>query len=852
MFTEKNIHHNSRSRMSRIELLSPAGSAESLRAAVNAGADAIYLGGKKYGARAFANNFSDRELLDAIDYVHLHGKKIYLTVNTIMKEDEYMALASYIEPLYKQGLDAVIVQDAGAMSLCSSMFPDMEIHASTQMSVLSAEGAKLLKNLGVARVVPGRELSLDEIRDIVKTGIDVECFVHGALCYCVSGQCFMSSLAGGRSGNRGQCAQPCRQPYKTSDGKTSYVMSLKDICTIEHIPELIESGIHSFKIEGRMKKPEYVAIVTATYRKYIDLYMNTPELFDADHTSSKKIKEEMQRDIRMMQDVYNRSGFSAGYLHQHNGGDMITKRKPGHTGVAVLKVKTQRGREVECRCIENISAQDVVELCPTVKDTGRHLQNYTFGKSVNAGETVRLLLPKGLRLNPDQYLYRTKNDTLLKRIQNTYIESEQQQPIWGTLQLNVGQSAVLTVGVSQPGREPVSVCVHGELSVMKAKNRPLDERAIRRVIQQTGETPFCFRSLDILMEKDIFLPNQELKMMRREALRRLEKTICDRFHREQFPEVGTDHASGDKALPLNEHVGIADIAKRAGEEKKRGDRTFGQYKQKTYSVSVETSEQLEMTGEFIQSHTGLIERLYVSFHVDGNIFPSEHSLRIVEGLKKLGLSCYLILPSIFRKQAAEMFDKIFQNGRADVFDGLLVRSIDSLGFLMERNIRYPVILDFSFPCMNESASRFYRENFGAELTNSPEISAAQIEKMRKPCEELHLYGYVPVMVSAQCAVKTKKGCTKCSEHICLYKADDSYYEVAAICPLCYTVTYSDAAIDLSDLSEHPALDGVRRFRISLTTENGDLTGKILRKMINGENIDVPILRTHGRFHDGIR
>lgn len=245
-----------------IEILAPAGDYETLKAAVCAGADAVYAGGERFGARAYAKNFSREELLSAIDYVHLHGRKLYLTVNTLVKEREFAELYEYLLPFYRQGLDAVIVQDLGVMDYVMRQFPGLPIHASTQMTITNVIAAKYLESLGVSRIVPARELALAEIQEISGgTGLEVECFVHGALCYCYSGQCLLSSMIGGRSGNRGQCAQPCRLSYTVEHQKAKDILSLKDLCTIQFLPDLIESGIHSFKIEGRMKQPEYVAAV---------------------------------------------------------------------------------------------------------------------------------------------------------------------------------------------------------------------------------------------------------------------------------------------------------------------------------------------------------------------------------------------------------------------------------------------------------------------------------------------------------------------------------------------------------------------------------------------------------------
>lgn len=305
MMTERNI-----------ELLAPAGSYETMQAAIAAGADAVYIGGQLFGARAYADNPDDNMLLDAIDYVHLRGKKLYLTVNTLLKDSEIEEqLYAYLEPLYRQGLDAVIVQDLGVMKFIQEHFPLLPIHASTQMTITGRLGAKFLeKQKNVTRVVTARELSLDEIQDIrANSSLEIESFIHGALCYSYSGQCLFSSMVGGRSGNRGRCAQPCRMIYKDSDGKNGYFISPKDLCTIEILPEIIKAGVTSLKIEGRMKKPEYTAGVVSIYRKYLDLYL----------TKGEKGYYVSQKDKQILLDLFNRGGFTAGYYLKHNGQDMM-------------------------------------------------------------------------------------------------------------------------------------------------------------------------------------------------------------------------------------------------------------------------------------------------------------------------------------------------------------------------------------------------------------------------------------------------------------------------------------------------------------------------------------------------
>lgn len=354
--------------MRKAELLAPAGSYEAFLGAVHAGADAVYLGGQKFSARAYAENFSTEDILRAIRYAHLYDRKVYLTLNTLMKDREICELYDYLNPLYQEGLDGVIVQDIGVFTLMREYFPELALHTSTQMTLTGSYGAKLLKKLGAKRIVPARELSLEELKQIKEEAeIEIETFIHGAMCYCYSGQCLFSSLLGGRSGNRGRCAQPCRLPYQmTIDYKrrsagTQYPLSLKDMCTIQMLPALIEAGIDSFKIEGRMKKPEYAAGVTALYRRYIDKYYENPE-------AEFKIAGE---DMTKLQSLYIRSDLQNGYYHRHNGAEMITPHKPSYAGADEALLKSIR--------------QDYIEKKPALAVTGA----ITLKEGMPAQMTVR-------------------------------------------------------------------------------------------------------------------------------------------------------------------------------------------------------------------------------------------------------------------------------------------------------------------------------------------------------------------------------------------------------------------------------------------------------------------------------
>lgn len=369
--------------MKSMELLAPAGSPETLRAVLLAGADAVYVGGGQFGARAYAKNFTEDELLEAIDYTHLHGKKLHLTVNTLLKNRELEEqLYDYLLPYYERGLDAVIVQDAGVFSFFRHHFPGLELHASTQMTITSAEGARFWAQAGANRIVLARELSIDEIRHIHESlDVELECFVHGALCYCYSGQCLFSSMLGGRSGNRGRCAQPCRLPYGVMEEKhvltkgEAYPLSLRDLCAIDLLPELLAAGVSSLKIEGRMKQTDYAAGVTAVYRKYLDLL----------ETEGERNYAVEESDRQRLFDLGNRSGFTAGYLRGEKGDAMISLHSPKHTGrqsgETITPVEKKRQISGSCVCTPGVPAMltvtDLLTNCSVSVQAGevQHAKN---------------------------------------------------------------------------------------------------------------------------------------------------------------------------------------------------------------------------------------------------------------------------------------------------------------------------------------------------------------------------------------------------------------------------------------------------------------------------------------------
>lgn len=386
--------------MKNIELLAPAGTVESLYAAINSGADAIYMGGTKFSARAYASNFTNEDLEYVVRYAHLYGVKIFIAVNTLIKENELSEAVEYIDFLYSIGVDALIVQDFGIAKILRDRYKDFEVHSSTQMTIHNGEGAKFLKSQGFHRIVLARELNLKEIKYISSDlDIETEMFVHGALCVCYSGQCLMSSMIGGRSGNRGRCAQPCRLPYdiiNTKDGtnKKAYILSPKDMCNIDNVEDLIKTGTSSLKIEGRMKRPEYVAGVVKSYRKAIDSY-NNKETFNS------------RNDEKVLLQLFNREGFSKAYLYGNKGKDMMSYNFPKNTGVYLGKVGSDGSVIID----SDISLGDGIRFGDKGFTLSKILLNNKEVKNANNGDKV-ILYPKTYKKG--DVLYKTLDNDLMK------------------------------------------------------------------------------------------------------------------------------------------------------------------------------------------------------------------------------------------------------------------------------------------------------------------------------------------------------------------------------------------------------------------------------------------------------
>lgn len=710
------------------ELLAPAGSFEICRAVIAAGADAVYAGGSRFGARAYAENFTQEQLLSAIDYVHLYGKKLYLTVNTLLKQAEIHTLYEYLLPYYRQGLDAVIVQDFGVMRLIQKWFADLPIHISTQMSPAGPYGFSYLRKLGASRVVAARELSLEEICEIRRfSDVEIECFVHGALCYCYSGQCLLSSMLGGRSGNRGRCAQPCRLPYTVLDhkhcalGKTGYPLSPKDLCTIDQIPQLVQAGITSFKIEGRMKSAEYAAGVTVVYRKYMDQYCE------------KGMADVEDRDYERLLQAGNRCGFTSGYYTRHNGPDMITMTRPGH---------------------EKSKTADAILL------------------------------------------------------------AEKKIPVQAKACLQTGAPAKLTVSC---GGYTVSA-EHG--FVQPAQKQPLSREMIVTQLSKTGNTPFEIEHLTIQMDDAVFLPKQMLNQLRREALEQLAERIVQQSRRTAY-EI---EPSYEKELFYEKEISYEKEPFYEKEPPYRMDAADMDTCSKEPCFTAVIEEEAQLCAVLEQAficRVYLDSSMYRHAHFTAQL--KEHANRV----HKAGKQAYLVLPPVFRGKTARFYQECWQD-ICSLADGFLVKTMDELGFLEQMQAdKSCCILDHSLYTFSKEAKDSYGSLGWKKDTIPLELNKKELLTRNNTASEMIIYGYLPLMTSAQCLKKTAAHCTK-TNGLCYLK--DRYakeFAVRNVCSECYNTIYNSQPLSLIQLSNEIKRLSAAAYRVWFTTESAQMAGSIL-------------------------
>ena len=478
-----------------MELLSPAGNRDALQAAIACGADACYLGYTSFGARSYAGNFDDDGLKEAVGYAHERGKKIYVTVNTLVKQPEMDDVCDVLELLCRCGADAAIVQDFGVARIARECFPELTLHASTQMTIHNAQGARMMQKHGFDRVVPARECSLSELKRIADTGVEVEAFAHGALCVAISGQCLFSSMIGGRSGNRGKCAQPCRLPYTLEDGTNGYLLSTKDLMLIEHIPQLRDAGITSFKLEGRMKRPEYVGVITRAYREAVDAAKDRiPYRPD-------------EKTLAALRQVFNRGGFTDGYVMDKSDAALMSWERPNHWGIYMGKVSSVHGQLAKVSLEESLHDGDGLQIRGKNETDLTYSGNEAFSGSIATVRTSANMVKAG------DSVYRLTDALQMKEIREYVAKERVQIPLHAVLTVNPGDLPELKL-FDEDGHE---ACAQGETPVQEAKQRALDYDTAIKQLSKTGGTPYVLSSLQLKGE-GAFMTAGALNALRRSAL----------------------------------------------------------------------------------------------------------------------------------------------------------------------------------------------------------------------------------------------------------------------------------------------------------------------------------------------
>lgn len=820
------------------EILAPAGSMEGLKAAIAAGCNAVYIGGNRFGARAFANNLDQDEMLEAIAYCHLHDVKLYMTVNTVLKDREIKeALFSYLRPYYEAGLDAVIVQDMGVLRFISRHFPKLAIHASTQMTLTMGKGKEFLEKYHVNRIVPARELTLRELCTMRReTSMELEVFVHGALCYCYSGQCLFSSMLGGRSGNRGRCAQPCRLPYHMAEQNRSedaYLLSPKELCNLPYLAEMIEAGIDSFKIEGRMKRTEYTAFVTSMYRKYVDLYFALGKEKYRDYI--KKNQKEWEEDLQNLSDLYNREGFTQGYLtgqagdsaqrHPGQKGTMLASKRPKHGGVLVGTVQKVNPKEVIYKVQKTIHAQDVVEfrnhsLTPSYE--------YTLGEDVPAGTLVTARYKKGSEIRIGDQVYRTKNAVLLEKIVQDYLRTNEQVSVQGHCVAQKGQPLSLTVTLKGQ-----TICCQGEIC-QKAKKRAIDESDIRKILQKTGNSPFYFEKLSIEAEENVFLPVGAIKQLRRDAFEQVRKQFLAQFWREDT-------------------VISEDINNREKDDQK-GHAVSKESLKTQIATSVTTFEQAAAV-----CANPKVDRIYF----ETAVMTEKELSQAYHLAKEKQKEVWLAMPVIFRHAIWDRFEHKIQIIREnaygqkdiplieDIWDGYLIRNTESFAFLTKYipKEKLRIRLDHNMYVMNEEAQRFWKEQNVTLFSTSLEATKRELEAFQnyEPME-IPVYGKIPLMVSAQCIQANQKVCV-CQDpkewHKQIVFEDQKKRRFVCVnyCRYCYNIIYQDIPLYLEEIADQSTTIA-GSIRYSFTTESASLVEQILQG-------NMPCKTQRGHFDLGI-
>ncbi|HHU87418.1 MAG: DUF3656 domain-containing U32 family peptidase [Pelotomaculaceae bacterium] len=721
------------------ELLAPAGDWEALVAAVENGADAVYLGGKLFNARHSAGNFENLELSRAVHFAHVRGVRVYVTVNTLLEHSEVKEAVRFLHFLYQCGADAAIIQDLGLLRLARKAVPELPLHASTQMTVHNLPALQLLKNAGISRVVLARELSLDAIREIVRSGgVGIEVFIHGALCVCYSGQCLMSSMIGGRSGNRGRCAQPCRLSYVLVDrqGRSlaepgrvgDYLLSPRDLNLSERLPDLIEAGISSFKIEGRMKRPEYVATVVRIYRTLLDR---------AAAGGPYAVRPEEARDLAQ---IFNRD-FTTGYFYGRPGRELMSYKRPNNRGVRLGRVKgfDRTSRLVEITLEEPLRTGDGIEVWVTrggraAGEVGRILLGGRPVERAPAGATVQLEVPG--RVFPGDRVFKTHDADLMEQARTSFKSPGGQQkiPLVFTVEGRLGEPLRIRAG-DAGGFTGEAVTAS---PVREAQKRPLTHEYLEKQLGRLGNTPFGLARLQCRLEGDLMVPVSEINEARRQALARLEEDRTAAFRRPPLPEDAFERrlAAALSGLPK-------DQGSRAGLPGPELSVVVGDLASLRAAVRAGAGE-VCLSGEQYRS------RPPVSLE---DIFAGS------EACARAGVRFILGSPRILQDGELAGFCRLLEKVRKGHLDGVMAGNLGVIKKMRELT-GLPVFTDFSLNVFNIETVRFLLEAGVSRVTLSPELTLEQVRQMAGllplPAEVI-VHGALPLMVSDYCVTGSLLG-----------------------------------------------------------------------------------------------
>jgi putative protease len=805
-----------------IELLSPAGTWGALVAAVQNGADAIYLGGKAFNARQYAGNFDNEKLKQAVEYCHIRGVKIYLTVNTLLNDRELKELIDYIIYAYNIGIDAVIVQDLGVAKLIKEITPDFSLHASTQMTVHNLDGVKLLEKIGFDRVVLARELSCEEIKYICQnTSLEIEVFVHGALCISYSGQCLMSSLIGGRSGNRGRCAQPCRLPYEfidrelkevlfpkvfNRDENQKYLLSPKDLSLIKHLNALKNAGVKSFKIEGRMKRAEYVAVITKIYRHYLD----TGLAIDP-------------KDYHELLQIFNRGGFTQGYFEGKTGQNMMSYRKPNNWGVHIGEVVLydKKRQMVQVKLKSNLHVGDGIEVwTKSGQGQGAVVTKLTAAnhivQSASKGEVVSFKI-KG-DINKGDKVYKTSDIKLNEQAKISFHENANNRtiPIYGNCKIELGKPISLNLWDDEGN----FIAYVGERTAEQALHKELECKKVLEQLHKLGGTPFQLINMSIDLQPGLALPISEINNARRNAVELLEKRRID-IHLEKRTNIELKNIKHKISGLLKDD---------------RMDQKTAEIK---LSVQIHHYPQLKALTK------NNVDRIYIPVNVFLKNDSKENLKNIIQDYISQEIEVFCVLPRILREKDFPIYMDAIQKLNDFGIAGIMIGNIGHMNLLKD-NRHLKLFGDFGLNVFN-SLSLYVVQQLGFKgVTLSPELTLKQIKDIKKQPLEIHaqsdknvleseiiVYGRLPLMVMENCPIGNLSEYLS-AEHKC--RCDQRNYGLldrkGMVFPIqtnkytCRAEILNSQPIFLADSMDDILASGTNAMRLLFTIESPEKCEKI--------------------------